>query len=293
MEFIPAVFAAAAPLIAIVYDGLERKLRAALQSRIGPPLLQTLYDVAKLVGKSSAHPPAARAIAFLLSTSVVLQAIALYYVLSLVGSGDLLGGAPVVIVLMLASQSALSIVPFLVPSPFAQIGGAREVLLSLVNETALVASLSIFAFAHSSTATWWAARSLALSTALAAIALSTYAMGGRAPFDLPEAEPELASGILVEFGGWTLALALCANFTRRLLLELVAASAALLAWVGPGPTTTIAVLVASPAVRALYATSSAILGRTRIDVGIASLSRAYLILLALSVAGLFLGVLHG
>ena len=40
-----------APLIGGLLDGLDRKISARMQRRVGPPLLQPFYDVSKLLRK--------------------------------------------------------------------------------------------------------------------------------------------------------------------------------------------------------------------------------------------------
>ena len=40
-----------APLIGGLLDGLDRKISARMQRRVGPPLLQPFYDVSKLLTK--------------------------------------------------------------------------------------------------------------------------------------------------------------------------------------------------------------------------------------------------
>ena len=42
--------------LAPVYDGVERKVRAAIHTRIGPPVLQTWYDIVKLFSKEAVIP---------------------------------------------------------------------------------------------------------------------------------------------------------------------------------------------------------------------------------------------
>ena len=40
-----------APIIGGLLDGIDRKISARMQGRIGPPLLQPFYDVRKLLHK--------------------------------------------------------------------------------------------------------------------------------------------------------------------------------------------------------------------------------------------------
>jgi ech hydrogenase subunit B len=49
---ISAVLALATPLIGGLLVGVDRKLTARMQERVGPPLAQPFYDALKLWGKS-------------------------------------------------------------------------------------------------------------------------------------------------------------------------------------------------------------------------------------------------
>ena len=45
------LFAIAGPVIGCLLAGLDRKITARMQGRVGPPLLQPYYDVRKLIEK--------------------------------------------------------------------------------------------------------------------------------------------------------------------------------------------------------------------------------------------------
>ena len=46
-------FAIAAPVLGCLLAGLDRKITARMQGRVGPPLLQPYYDVRKLIEKDN------------------------------------------------------------------------------------------------------------------------------------------------------------------------------------------------------------------------------------------------
>jgi formate hydrogenlyase subunit 4 len=48
---VPLMLLAISPLL----DGLARKIRARLHSRVGPPLIQGYLDLVKLAGKPMSH----------------------------------------------------------------------------------------------------------------------------------------------------------------------------------------------------------------------------------------------
>ena len=60
------VFAIVAPVLGCLLAGLDRKISARMQGRVGPPLLQPYYDVRKLIEKdnvsvNSTEAPTSRA----------------------------------------------------------------------------------------------------------------------------------------------------------------------------------------------------------------------------------------
>ena len=66
-------------LTGMLLCGIDRKLVARMQKRIGPPVLQPFYDFFKLLGKETIVPAAANRVVFLaaplvgLAAQVVLQ----------------------------------------------------------------------------------------------------------------------------------------------------------------------------------------------------------------------------
>ncbi|MCX8170843.1 MAG: NADH-quinone oxidoreductase subunit H, partial [Candidatus Bathyarchaeota archaeon] len=49
----------AALLISLLFDGVDRKLHARMQKRIGPPIIQPFYDLIKLFSKERIVPATA------------------------------------------------------------------------------------------------------------------------------------------------------------------------------------------------------------------------------------------
>jgi formate hydrogenlyase subunit 4 len=203
-------------------EGSARKLRALVHSRIGPPIIQPYYDLAKLLGKedlrSSANPlvriaPLAClvsvAIAALLVPMGTFQAstrtfepplgtygdtILFIYCFALTAVGTILTGA--------ASEN-----------PFAFVGASREMMMHLTVEPVLAVALMAAAvnagsFRMGDMALWHHAHGPAPSMILAALFLflALQAQIGKLPFDIPEAEQEVMGGAFVEQSGPTYAL---------------------------------------------------------------------------------------
>lgn len=116
-------------LVGFLAAGLDRILTARLQSRVGPPLLQPVYDVVKLLGKEALIVNAWQA--FCACTTLLAAVLAwLFFVLQ----SDLLlvffvqaVGAVFLVVGALASGS-----------PYSHIGAHRELLQMLAYEPLLI-----------------------------------------------------------------------------------------------------------------------------------------------------------
>jgi formate hydrogenlyase subunit 4 len=216
-------------LLAPLAEGLMRKLKAALQSRIGPPVVQPWLDLLKLLGKEqlrtaggwldSSGPALVLAYALLLALLVPM------------GGAPPLGFAGDVIVLLYvstASAALLVLTGFASGSPYAFVGGSREVMLLLAVEPVMavalvVATLKAGSLSSGDLVEWQALYGPTISTAVAAVAffLALQAQAGRLPFDQSEAEQEIMGGPLVEQGGPRLALLRWALWVRQLVLALL------------------------------------------------------------------------
>jgi formate hydrogenlyase subunit 4 len=133
---------------------------------------------------------------------------------------------------------------------------------------------------------------IALSISLATLVLSSYAITGRIPFDIAEAEPEIASGVLLEFSGKLLALFLFSNLIKRFIVKYIISSLILVYIIGAGLTCLGASILLAIALWIIYAIVAAILGRSRVDLAPITLAKVYILLLALSITVLLVGI-HG
>ena len=118
-----------APLIGGLLRGIDRKLTAHMQGRIGPPIIQPFYDVIKLLGKKpmvAGGPQMVFAYAFfvLIVTAVVFFAL----------RQDLL----VVLFILFFGSLCLPIGALSVKSPYSQLGGHRELMQFLAYEPILL-----------------------------------------------------------------------------------------------------------------------------------------------------------
>ncbi len=207
--------------------GLDRRVEARLQRRVGPPLIQPLLDVAKLLTKETLIPETAHRTAFLMAPVVGfvgMAACAAFIPISGVYDGmSNMGDLLVIFYLLPIPAIALMIGATASSSPFGAIGFSREMLMMLAYEIPLLAILLAVAMLVGKASGVGAEFSLQailnfqgehgilginpiMIPALLAYLLFLPGTMGVVPFDIPEAETEILEGPLLEYGGPPLAL---------------------------------------------------------------------------------------
>ncbi len=200
-------------LLSPLLEGIMRKLRARIHSRIGPPVVQPYYDLLKLLGKEdlkAGDPAMAIAPIFALASTLAASLL-----IPLGGEPPLAWAGDLVVFLYFVGLSAVAVVFMGMISwgPYSFLGSAREMMIYLVVEPVLFISL-ITAAVHARSlriydlVLWNHAMGPRISMVIAAIAyfLVLQAQLGRLPFDIAEAETEIMGGPSMEIGGPTLAL---------------------------------------------------------------------------------------
>jgi len=207
---VPLVLMAISPLL----DGLARKIRARLHSRVGPPLIQGYLDLAKLAGKTDITPTVntlTNFLPFLALASAVTAGV--FLPISDFAPFSFAGDLLVILYLLGLSTAAVVLGGAASGNPYSFLGAARELQLLLFVEPVLAFALFVLAvkagtFRLSEIVTWHVQNGYTLSTVLAGISALSAMLPyfGKLPFDLAEAEQELMGGILLEQAGWRLAL---------------------------------------------------------------------------------------
>jgi formate hydrogenlyase subunit 4 len=221
--------------VGLFIRGVDRKLTAHMQARIGPPLRQPFLDIGKLLEKDTIIPE--NSIRWLYNLAPIAcfasAATLLFYIpfgsLPSFGSSPstLLGGRGDLVLLaylLLLPSLALTLGGFTSGSPYATVGAQREMVTMVSYEfpiiTGIVAlawemnklfpyertfSLSVF-----STHLIWSEVGLVgwigLALILFVFVLVTTGELAKIPFDVAEAETEIAGGLLAEYSGRNLAL---------------------------------------------------------------------------------------
>jgi formate hydrogenlyase subunit 4 len=218
-------------VVALFIRGIDRKLTAHMQARIGPPLRQPFLDIGKLLGKDTIIPE--NSIPWLYNLAPIAcfasAATLLFYIpfgtldSVLAGRGDLV----LLAYLLLLPSLALTLGGFASGSPYATVGAQREMVTMVSYEFPIIIGIvalawemamlfpydpNVYAFSLStfSTHVIWNEVSLfgwiGLALLLFVFLLVTTGELAKVPFDVGEAETEIAGGLLAEYSGRNLAL---------------------------------------------------------------------------------------
>jgi len=200
---------AVALFLSPLLEGIIRKIKARIHSRMGPPIVQPYLDLLKLLGKEDLR--VADNFLLTLSPLVALSAVMAASLLIPLGTAPPLEGAGDMIAFVyLVGLAAVAIIVggMASESPYAVVGAGREMMLFLIVEPVLFIGLITAAVnSHSlrmyDMLIWHQAGGPKISMVIAAIALflALQAQLAKLPFDIPEAETEIMGGPLIEMSG--------------------------------------------------------------------------------------------
>ncbi|MBF0569689.1 MAG: NADH-quinone oxidoreductase subunit H, partial [Candidatus Omnitrophica bacterium] len=123
------LFVLLAPIVGGLLSGIDRKLTARMQGRIGPPLFQPFYDVAKLLQKENLVSRPSQNLYVLFFFIFIVFTGALFF-----AGGDLL----LVIFALTLSGVFFILGGFKASSPYSFIGASREALQMMAYEPAVL-----------------------------------------------------------------------------------------------------------------------------------------------------------
>ena len=213
--------------LGLALKGLDRRLAARLQARVGPPLAQPLYDLIKLARKRTMLPDIANESLFLGAPLVgaisMALAAALVPIPGFYTPSPVLGDLLVLLYLLTVPAVVLMIAGSASGSPFGAIGFSREMAMMLAYEGPLVLVVAAVAMRTGMGMGGLISFSLAdiiayqqshgaflfdpvMWPALIAFLAFYPANLGIIPFDIPEAETEVLEGPLLEYSGPALGL---------------------------------------------------------------------------------------
>ncbi|MFI5187524.1 MAG: NADH-quinone oxidoreductase subunit H [Chitinophagales bacterium] len=186
-----------APVIGGFVYGFERIVRARMQRRIGPPLLQPFYDFLKLADKRKMIVHSTHAFLGIVHFFSLWFALAVLFL-----GGDLI----LVIFLHLLSTSLLILAGYSTRSIFSHLGANRTAISILAYEPILILiAVSVFmqtgSFEASSIFNYNEPLLYKLPLAFIALLLILPIKLKKSPFDVAEAHQEVTGGVELEFSG--------------------------------------------------------------------------------------------
>jgi len=207
-----------ASVFGLLFMGIDRKVTAHMQHRIGPPVWQEFLDFGKLLGKEDITPAAAQGVMFTLAPLLALGAVVAVMLLLPINSAQpaLTSVADLIVIIYLLNIPAICIMlgGYSSACPFGAVGASRYVVQLFSYElifiiTALTVAFKVGSLSLGGIVTYQAQNGwLAFQAPLAAAAMLVAAQGKllRVPFDIPEAESEIVHGPFTEYSGPKLGL---------------------------------------------------------------------------------------
>ena len=221
-------------LISPFINTFMKKIKAWLQGRKGPPILQGYYDLIKYFCKESVISKHASWIftftpyIFFTSTLIASLLIPTFYDLSMF---NILGGIILIIYIFGLGRFFITTAAMEPGSGFCGMASSREMMLSMLIEPVMLLSLFIFVLISGSTnlpniINYFSIHSNSLLypsylLAICALFVAGIAEMGRVPFDNPETHYELTmihEGLLLEYSGKELGLMFWSSWTKQLLV---------------------------------------------------------------------------
>ncbi len=226
--------------LGLLYKGIDRKLAARMQARVGPPIRQPFMDFFKLMIKENIVPQ--NAVPWIFNGAPIMALVSSITILLYLPIGNvpplLSGYGDIVLIIYLLTLPAIGMVVggFASGSPYASVGAQREMVMMMSYELPLVTAvvalgwklnqvypqLNVFSLAViNAHPIWGLVGPLGfIGAILLFITLAAVTPGelSKVPFDAPEAETELAGGILVEYSGRNLALFGLADAVKTIVM---------------------------------------------------------------------------
>ncbi len=210
-------------IIGLLLAGIDRKVVARMQRRVGPPIVQPTYDFFKLMGKETIVPDQANRTAYMLAPVLGFSSLVVMMLfIPISGFSAFESSADLIVLLYLLTIPGVALIVggAASGSPYAGIGISREMVTMMAYELPLIMVLlsvakkvggSALCFSLQGISDWQMNNGCLLfhwSMIPAALALLLVipAEVGTQPFDVAEAETEICEGPLIEYSGAPLAV---------------------------------------------------------------------------------------
>lgn len=212
-----ALYIVLAPFIGGLIAGIDRKISAWMQSRVGPPLLQPFYDVGKLLKKSN------------IVVNKAQKFYVLCFLLFIIFTGSLFfAGQDLLLVIFALTLASVFLVlgAYSTFSPFSYLGAERELIQMMAYEPMVILSavgmyMVTESFAVADIANFADPLIYSLPGVFLGFLYILTIKLRKSPFDLSmshHAHQELIRGVVTEFSGQELALVEIAHWYENVFL---------------------------------------------------------------------------
>jgi len=211
------IFVLVAPVIGGLVAGIDRKITAHMQGRVGPSVFQPFYDVGKLFEKENA----------VVNETQIFYVICYIIFIAFTGALFFSGGDLLLVVFALTlAQIFLVLGAFAANSPYSYVGAERELLQIMAYEPMVIlTAVGMFVVTKSFNVADIAASATPVVLLLPGIFLGfLYTLTiklRKSPFDIStshHAHQEIVKGVTTEFSGPTLGLIEIAHFYETVFL---------------------------------------------------------------------------
>jgi ech hydrogenase subunit B len=205
------------PLVGGLLSGIDRKITARLQGRIGPPILQPFYDVGKLFEKEH----------IVVNETQVFYVIC-YFIFMVFTGALFFSGADLLLTIFALTLAQIFLVlgAYATYSPYSHIGAERELIQIMAYEPMVIlAAVGMFVVTKSFNVSDIAASTIPVVLFIPGIFLGfLYVLTiklRKSPFDIStshHAHQEIVKGITTEFSGPSLGLIEVAHWYETIFL---------------------------------------------------------------------------
>lgn len=223
----------------VIMAGIDRKLVARMQRRVGPPILQPWYDFVKCCAKETIIPRYAKKAIFIGAPYLGLACLIVIALFIPVGSfgSAFTAGADLVVILYLLTIAGVTLIigASSTGSPYASVGLSREMVAMISYELPFVlvllavgrvagadsglgctfslGTIAAYQVANGPLIAHWA-----LIPAAIAMLLVIPCEVGSHPFDIAEAETEICEGALAEYSGHPLGVFRLSHYVKMYIM---------------------------------------------------------------------------
>ena len=196
---ISTVITVITPFAVAYLMGIDRRITARMQNRVGPPLLQPIYDLLKLLSKTK----------MVVNRGQLILA-TMYVTMSILAFWLFIAGADLLIIFFVLSAAAAfyTLAAYAVLSPYSQLGATRELIQLIAYEPVLLLAFFCIWLVNGDFTSVATDKALVLWLPLtfAALIIVLLVKLQKSPYDVAEAHTEIVSGPEVEYSGKFLGL---------------------------------------------------------------------------------------